>query len=220
MSWVRFDDGFFDREEIIGLSDAAYRLYTGCIFWSGRTLSDGRLSRQAVRSVAALASTDDVDAVTEELVGAGLWTAKLEGFLIVSWEEFLRPKADVERCREEARLRMRDLRARRSSRERSREGSAERSPERSRGSSVTPTRGSSGTSPATPPQKAASAGQNGLPNDARQYATTVLPLVPEVDRRYDLASRDFSVQLTDDQVDQLLALAADVAASAADEQAR
>jgi hypothetical protein len=200
VTWARFDDGFFDREEIVALSHAAYRLHTGCLIWSGRTLTDGRLSRQAVRSVAALGSIDDIDAVTQELVGAGLWQAQPEGFRIVAWEDHLRPKAIVERERAEARKRMKDLRSSERSGARSRERSGEQSKNFAR-SSGTPTRGSSRTSDGSaPPQETAA---------AEQWARTV---GWQFEKKHRPAALEAAFPGLDERhVDGVLAIAAEIA---------
>lgn len=48
MTWARFDDGFPQHPKVVGLSDAAFRLYVACVCYSARNLTDGRVPRAAL----------------------------------------------------------------------------------------------------------------------------------------------------------------------------
>lgn len=71
MPWVRFDDQFPIHRKTAGLSDAAFRLHVGAIFWCARNLTDGFVQKTEVKQVQnGLKSTHRLAA---ELVLRGLW---------------------------------------------------------------------------------------------------------------------------------------------------
>ena len=72
MSWVRFDDAMADHPKVIGLSDAAFRLWIRAVCWSNRYQTDGVLPRDLVRELGTMRAAG-------QLVTAGLWTVDPAG---------------------------------------------------------------------------------------------------------------------------------------------
>lgn len=48
-TYIRLHDGMPDHPKVVGLSDAAFRLYVESLCWSGRHLTDGMVSAAALR---------------------------------------------------------------------------------------------------------------------------------------------------------------------------
>ncbi len=71
MPWVRFDDQYPINRKVSRLSDAAYRLHSSAIFWSGRNLTDGFVPEEDLEDVCARVRTPERFAA--EIVGRGLW---------------------------------------------------------------------------------------------------------------------------------------------------
>lgn len=93
-----------------GLSDRAWRTFTGSLMWSNEAGTDGAVPARQLRLVHPLG----VDATTtQELVDAGLWSRTGDGIRVENWVENGQEFAAVVRAqREKARLRQQKHRQR------------------------------------------------------------------------------------------------------------
>lgn len=64
MTWVKVDDGFAEHPDVVGLSDAAFRLLVASFCYCGRNNTDGRLARGALAMPPKR---------VRELIAAGRW---------------------------------------------------------------------------------------------------------------------------------------------------
>jgi hypothetical protein len=86
MSWIKLDDQFFTHPKIVDLSKDAKLLYLAALTYCGAHLTDGGLTRGALRVVAA---TVDVPPETAEvLLAAGLWSAAADGVQINNYLQY------------------------------------------------------------------------------------------------------------------------------------
>jgi hypothetical protein len=86
MSWIKLDDQFFTHPKIVDLSKDAKLLYLAALTYCGAHLTDGGLTRGALRVVAA---TVDVPPETAEvLLAAGLWSAADDGVQISNYLQY------------------------------------------------------------------------------------------------------------------------------------
>lgn len=101
MSWLRLDDEFAENPKIAPLSDRAFRFHVAALCVCAAKLTDGKMSRKAVR---VLAATLEVDAKrrTVELEQAGLWIAGEDGWQINDYLDY-NPSAEEVRAKREAR---------------------------------------------------------------------------------------------------------------------
>jgi hypothetical protein len=76
-------DDFHERDEIIDLSDAAFRAHIQAMVWCNRLLTDGCLHRARLRRAVTVA---DPEAAAAELVGAGTWTETESGWQL-DWSD-------------------------------------------------------------------------------------------------------------------------------------
>lgn len=138
MPWARLEDNYFTNGKIVGdatypgLSKDAKLLDLAGIAFSARELRDGRLSGLDVRIVGAQVDVDDLGRCLKELVRAARWLpiAGGQGWEIHDYLVYNPTREKVLKDREEARLRMQDLREGRKPQSRSsRNGSPERSGE-------------------------------------------------------------------------------------------
>lgn len=112
MSWIKLDDALPDHRKFEGLSDKAFRLYVYGLCLCGRKLTDGNLSETDVRVL--FAQTGGKPRHVRELEDAGLWI-RTNGHMVVNGYLEYNPSAEkVMHDREEAKARMRELRAARS----------------------------------------------------------------------------------------------------------
>lgn len=127
MTWLRVDDGFTEHPKIRGLSNDAFRLHITGLCYCARNLTDGLISRLALRSVGSNANLSRPGTTARTLVRAGLWHPEADGYRIHDYLAYNPAKADVDKERAAARERMQ----RRRSGERYAERSGERTGERS-----------------------------------------------------------------------------------------
>lgn len=106
MGWVRIDDNFADHPKIIGLSDAAFRLFITGLCYSNRQLTDGIIPYQMVNAWVG----DDPLKPSDELEDQNLWERVDKGFRIRSYDEYQPTKLQVEKQRAEARERIKRYR--------------------------------------------------------------------------------------------------------------
>ncbi len=98
MSWVRLPDTLGD--EAWALSDGAVRLHVCAVAWSNRTGADGQVGRSRLAAIAPGARSRHA----RELVGAGWWAERPEGFEIVRHLPLQFTRAEDEHRRETERL--------------------------------------------------------------------------------------------------------------------
>lgn len=100
MTWVKLDDGFFRHRKVVDLSKDGKLLFLAGLCYAAEQLTDGRLSRGAIRTAAFYADVPEETA--KELVESGLWHADGEDVLIGSYLDF-NPTAEEAHARREAR---------------------------------------------------------------------------------------------------------------------
>lgn len=107
MTWVKLDDKFHRNPKILGLSDAAHRIYVDALSFCGDMPEpNGYLSEQSAASF--VKSRGKRLAVLDELVGVNCFERIFGGYLIHDFEQYLpktsrdRTKAWRDRKREEA----------------------------------------------------------------------------------------------------------------------
>lgn len=86
MTWVRFEDNFFNNPKVAPLSNAAFRLYIQSIAYSNQFLTDGKLAENNLRSfsVNCRARKKHVN----ELLSAGLWQKEGDVWSINDYLEY------------------------------------------------------------------------------------------------------------------------------------
>lgn len=105
MPWAKIDDSFHGHPKVTNLSLAAVGLWTLALTWSANYLTDGLVTeRNAIRLGGTLETID-------ELVACGLWERVGNNFQFHDWAHYQPLKVDVLREREQARDRMRGVRA-------------------------------------------------------------------------------------------------------------
>jgi len=185
MTWFKIDDSFYDHPKVFDAPDCAVALWVRAGCWSARNLTDGRIPA----GLPGRLCDDPIKAVSE-LLERGLWEDNGTGYVFRNWLEYQPSKEEVEGKREDARERMRRLRAQRSggsSRARSPERSGEHSENFGDGSQP-PTRpdqelpkgSSQGDSAAPPPpEKSKKATRIPIPfaitTEMREWATEKAP---------------------------------------------
>jgi hypothetical protein len=117
MSWFKVDDGWWSHPKTLQLSDAAISLWTRAGSWSCQHLTDGRITDPVLKVLGG--SKRAVD----ELVKAGYWDVVDGGWTFHDWADYQEHSDVVKKRREDARERMRTVRAnrQRTSSERSQE---------------------------------------------------------------------------------------------------
>ena len=114
MSWVRLDDGAPGHRKIVGLSDAAFRLWIVGLTHCNQQANDGRFSAHAARIMFGyLASPELGKGAAAELVAADLWAPTDDGYEVRNYLEYQPSKAERDSANKAAAERMRAMRARR-----------------------------------------------------------------------------------------------------------
>ena len=91
--WVRLDQGFPDNQKVIGLSDAAFRLFIKSLCWSARNGTDGAIKKPVALALGAKPRT------LAELVNAGLFDAIGHDYAIHDYLEHQESAEQVEKFR-------------------------------------------------------------------------------------------------------------------------
>jgi hypothetical protein len=78
LAWVRLDESFAEHPKVLGLSDAAFRLYIVALCYANRHLTDGRLPTLWLTGGRGRA----VPKAAHQLVDAGLWDKDDLGYRI------------------------------------------------------------------------------------------------------------------------------------------
>ncbi len=87
MTWVRLDDQWPRRPEIVVLSNDAKLLFLVGLTYSAAQLTNGWLPAESLRIVAADANVKA--GVASELVARGRWLKTDAGYQVVEWDEYL-----------------------------------------------------------------------------------------------------------------------------------
>lgn len=91
MSWVKLDDGFTDNEKVEAVSDKAFRLHVAALCYCARLLTDGKIP--ADRPARLLPKV--TGRVVDELVRAGLWLTRSDGWEVKDYLLYNPSKAKV-----------------------------------------------------------------------------------------------------------------------------
>lgn len=126
---ARIDEEFPDHPKVVDLTDRAFRLHITALCFCAQNLTDGHISKRTLTVLRA--KTNATGKHIGELVNASLWDAASDGYVIHDYLDKNDTSGDIKRKRDEAKERMRRLRAASGSRERSDEQTGERSDERS-----------------------------------------------------------------------------------------
>ncbi len=115
MSFSRFAVGFTRKRRVHALSDAAFRLWTSSIDYAREELTDGEIDSFALRRIPSKGGAFGwTKRVVQELIDAGLWEQKSNTcWQIVDFLGWQDSASKVRRKREQARDRMREVRANR-----------------------------------------------------------------------------------------------------------
>ena len=112
MSWVRLDDGAPGHRKIVGLSDAAFRLWVVGLTYCNQQANDGRFSAASARIMTGyLASPELGRGAMAELCAAGLWTETADGFEVHDYLEYQPSQEERASANRAAAERMRKMRA-------------------------------------------------------------------------------------------------------------
>ncbi|MFC6286814.1 hypothetical protein ACFP3Q_11425 [Nocardioides sp. GCM10027113] len=102
MTWVRISDDWFEDDRIEQLGGDVVAVHLSALAYVSRRLSDGQLPRRATRHLYPVA---DLDGAISTLLEAGLWQGTEAGYLIVPWADHVLPADEVQKMREQNRIR-------------------------------------------------------------------------------------------------------------------
>ena len=112
MSWVRLDDGAPGHRKIVGLSDAAFRLWIVGLTYCNQQANDGRFSAASARIMTGyLASPELGRCAIAELCTAGLWAETADGYEVHDYLEYQPSQEERASANKAAAERMRKMRA-------------------------------------------------------------------------------------------------------------
>lgn len=112
MSWVRLDDGAPGHRKIVGLSDAAFRLWIVGLTYCNQQANDGRFSAASARIMTGyLASPELGRSAIAELCAAGLWAETADGYEVHDYLEYQPSQEERVSANKAAAERMRKMRA-------------------------------------------------------------------------------------------------------------
>lgn len=112
MSWVRLDDGAPGHRKIVGLSDAAFRLWIVGLTYCNQQANDGRFSAASARIMTGyLASPELGRGAIAELCAAGLWAETADGYEVHDYLEYQPSQEERSSANKAAAERMRKMRA-------------------------------------------------------------------------------------------------------------
>lgn len=104
MTWFRVDDAWWSHPKVAALSLAARGLWVTAGSWCAQHLQDGKVPRGVLAMLGGTAK------IAAELVAAALWEIAPGGWLIHDWHKYQPSRADVEKEREQKRLRQKKWR--------------------------------------------------------------------------------------------------------------
>lgn len=91
-TFVRLDHGMPENRKVMGLSDAAFRLYIEAICWCSRQESDGHIPTAFIKRLGRAK-------VVRELVDAGLLDEAVGGYMVHDYLDFQRSSEEIEAYR-------------------------------------------------------------------------------------------------------------------------
>jgi hypothetical protein len=106
--WIRLDDSFYDNPKVEPLSDRAYRLWTYCMGYSGRHLTDGFVPGYKVHE---LAHTRRSQRYIDELVERRFLEPRGDGYIVHDFLKHNPTREQVEKDRENNAKRQADYQA-------------------------------------------------------------------------------------------------------------
>lgn len=106
MAWVKLDTGIFRNPKVVTVSADAKLLYVAGICYAGDNLTDGMIPANALPILAAEATIRNIKRAVSELVSAGLWIAKENGYEVHDYLEHNSRSGDVQAKRDAAKERM------------------------------------------------------------------------------------------------------------------
>lgn len=93
MNWVKLDDQFFAHPKVVDLSKDAKLLYLSGLCYAGAQLTDGLITRGALRLIGAMVEVPAEAAA--ELVAVGLWDAYEDGYKVHDYLEWQTSREQV-----------------------------------------------------------------------------------------------------------------------------
>lgn len=105
MAWARLDDQLDDHDKFLQLSSAAIGQWTLALTYASRKMSDGFISTARAK-LQIVGRGEDYDAITGELVTAGLWDVVEGGFQIHDYLDYNPSREQIERGIEQTRERL------------------------------------------------------------------------------------------------------------------
>lgn len=104
MTWLKIDDGFYEHQKIVGLSNQAFRLHVSALCMCSRLLTDGRVTHQNLRKLSADLPFN-VRRYVQELVAQRLWIEFKSGYRIKDFLEYNPSSVEIKERRQKAALR-------------------------------------------------------------------------------------------------------------------
>jgi hypothetical protein len=95
--WIKLDDQFIDHPKIVGLSNAAFRLWLAGLSYSARHLTDGAIPAPGVRTLTSIRYPLKA---SRELLDAGLWELNEGVYWIHDYLDYQPSKAETLSIRE------------------------------------------------------------------------------------------------------------------------
>lgn len=105
MPYQHLDDTFAEHPKVMDLSDRSFRLHVSALCYCSRNLTDGVLTERSVAVVCAL--TRGTQRHIRELVVAGLWEQRDEGYEIHDYLEYHQTANEIKKQREQSTARKR-----------------------------------------------------------------------------------------------------------------
>lgn len=99
MSWVRLDDGFADKPEMVKAGPLATMVAIWALCHSSRHLTDGHVARESLLGCTWVASKSQRHRAIGRLIVAGFWVESGDGFDIVDPFQYLQESAVVKEKR-------------------------------------------------------------------------------------------------------------------------
>lgn len=88
MPWAQRDDQSWTDPRLCALSHVAFRLHENCWTYSANRMTDGRVTEDEVKRVAAMFDVTDAGCLKkaiQELLDALLWDQDTTGYVMVDW---------------------------------------------------------------------------------------------------------------------------------------
>jgi len=109
MPWSKLDDEFYDHPKVVEAGTLGAGMFTICLSYVGRKLTDGFIATAMIRRLCA--DLDDPIALADRLVDVGLFERAEGGYQIHDYLEYNPPAAKILAERYAAKERMRAARA-------------------------------------------------------------------------------------------------------------